>query len=86
MVILFNDLLVEAKTNILPTPHSRFSDAIDCPKGNYDLTEEKAKKLIHTMKHQLRVIIDRYNQSGNGSDMRVVEDVDSDIEEIEEAA
>ena len=59
---------------------------IDYPKGSYCLTEEKAKKLINTMKHQLRVIIDRYSQSGNGSDMRVVEDVDSDIEEIKEAA
>ena len=43
MVILFNDPSVEAKTNILPTLHSRFSDAIDCLKGNYDLTEEKVK-------------------------------------------
>lgn len=35
------------------------------------------------MKHQLRLIIDRYNMSGNGSDMRVLNDVDSDCEEVE---
>lgn len=85
LVALFNDPDQEARTDVLSTLHSKFADAIDCPKGNYDLTDEKAKKLIDTMKHHLRVIIERYNTSGNGSDMRIVTDVDSDCDDVERA-
>lgn len=83
LVVLFNDVDQEAQTVILSTLHSKFTEVIQCPKGDYDLTEEKAKKLLDTLKHQFRLIIDRYNMSGNGSDMRVLNDVDSDCEEVE---
>ena len=49
------------------------------PKGKYELTAQKCKDLIQDMKNRLREMIDRYNTSGNGSDM-LIHDYDSDDE------
>ena len=64
-MIVFDDPLVKSKNSILCTLHSKFSKVIDCPKGDYYMTEEKVKKLFDTMKYQLIFIVYQYNQSGN---------------------
>ena len=69
LVELFNDPMVEAKTEVVKDLHSDFSKVIDCPKGLYHLTEDKAEDLMQDMKTRMRDIVGRYNPSGNGSDM-----------------
>ncbi|EJK77522.1 hypothetical protein THAOC_00644, partial [Thalassiosira oceanica] len=55
---------------------------INCPKGEYQLTVDKAKDFLQDQKHKIRPIVNNYNASGNGSDMLVMDDIDSDCEEL----
>ena len=79
----FNDANWRARTTANPNLHSDFAEEMECPKGDYTLTVEKLKDLFQDQKHKVREMIARYNQSGNGSDMRVMRDHDSDIEDLD---
>jgi hypothetical protein len=81
---LFNDSEYEAKTRPIPNLHSKFRDEIDCPKGEFDLNPETAKALMSGQKKKLRDMIQKYNASGNGSDMAShPEDVEGDGGKLE---
>ena len=58
--------------------HDDFALPIECARGDYLLTVEKAKRLMQDMKPKLREIIRRYSASGNGSDMRGTDDDSND--------
>jgi hypothetical protein len=83
LVELFNVPKVEATTECVKYLYSDFNKAIDRPKGLYDLSDDKAEDLMQDMNTRMRDIVGRYNRSGNGSDMRVMDD-DSDIEDLDE--
>lgn len=78
---LFNDPTVEVSTVPLPNLHENFCEPIACPKGEYILTPDKAKDLMSDTKGKLRTIINKYNRSGNGSDMARFEDDSGDEDE-----
>lgn len=82
LVERFNDAEVQARTTVKPHLHAEFAVAINCPKGEYQLTVDKAKDFLQDQKHKIRPIVNNYNASGNGSDMMVMEDIDSDSEEL----
>ena len=82
MVEMFNDEDMDVATQSYKHLHDDFHSPIECMKGSYTLTIDKAKELIMSMKHKLREIIRRYNASGNGSDMRI-DNVDIDGDELE---
>ena len=81
IVEMFNDADVELRTRVVKDLHENFAESIDCPKGSYILSIDKAKDLLQDMKSRLRDIVRRYNASGNGSDMRICE-YDSDDERL----
>ena len=76
---LFNDREHIVSTQSYKNLHNDFTLPIECARGDYLLTVEKAKRLMQDMKPKLREIIRRYNASGNGSDMCRTDD-DSDDE------
>ena len=80
IVEMFNDPDVVLHTSIVKDLHQDYSQVIECPKGSYKLTVEKAKEVLQDMKTRLRDIIKRYNSSGNGSDMVIYEE-DSDADD-----
>ena len=81
MSVEFNESDVEYKTKALPNLHDRFAHEIECKRDDkFKMTPDKCKSIIQEMKTKLRKIIDRYNQSGNGSEMASFDD-DSDVED-----
>ena len=81
---LFNDENVIVETPPVPSLHEKFANTISCPKGRYTLTKDKCKDLIMDQKTKLRSIINRYQLSGNGSDMVSFDnDTDNEAEIVE---
>ena len=75
----FNDPTWIPHTRPLPTLHSDFASSIECPKrDDYDLTVEKSKKMLQSMKTSISKMIIAYNKSGNGTDMVF----DPDVEDL----
>ena len=80
----FYDLIVEkfnndehlTRTEVLPNLHDDFAEEVLVSKSDYTLTRKKAKGLIAQMKPKLLDICQRYEASGNGSNM-----MDSDNED-----
>ena len=64
----FNDDSVGVLTKKLPNLHDKFNDHIVCAR-KYDLTPDKCKEVMASMKKKVVKIIRKYNLSGNGSDM-----------------
>ena len=66
----FNDPSWIPYTRAIPSLHSDFAQPVECPKReDYDLTVEKSKKMLQSMKTSISKMIIEYNKSGNGSDM-----------------
>jgi hypothetical protein len=76
IVELFNDKEHIVTTMPLKSLHNDFAHPIECPAGEYVLTIEKAKGIMQLMKAKLRTIVGRYNASGNGSDMVILDSAD----------
>ena len=68
-VAKFNDESWLATTEAIPDLHSDYIRSKEIHKSDFDLTIEKAKKLISEFCPKLSRIIDKYEQSGNGSNM-----------------
>ena len=65
--------------------HDDFAEAIDCDVGEFQLTPDKCKDIMSTMKKKIRRIVNDYSKSGNGSDMAKFDgDTDEEGEEIED--
>ena len=65
----FNDDSVEVLTKKLPNLHDKFNDHIVCDRKYDELTPDKCKEVMASMKKKVVEIIRKYNLSGNGSDM-----------------
>ncbi len=74
IVEMFNNQNLVMTTEALPDLHDDFAEAIAVPKGDYILTWKKAKNLVSQMKPKLLDICQRYEASGNGSNMPDSED------------
>eukprot|EP01082_Thalassiosira_pseudonana_P005130 g4770.t1 g4770 contig16:314033-315247(+) len=76
MVQYFNDSNISVSTPSQPSLHSCFSEPILCDKGDFELTEEKAKKILGDSRRHLTTMINDWERSGNGSNQqRLDEDV-----------
>lgn len=76
-VAKFNDVDYVPVTRALPDLHPDLAIAKALPKRpEYDMTEEKSKALVATMRQELLKIIRKYNLSGSGAD-QVSEDSQS---------
>jgi hypothetical protein len=65
----FNDPNWIPFTRAIPSLHSTFKHPIQCLKREeYDLTVEKSKSILQTMKTHVSRLMAAYNKSGNGSD------------------
>lgn len=80
LVQYFNDASKTVSTPILPYLHSSFSDPIVCNKGDYELTEEKAKKILADSRRILTTMINNWEKSGNGSSQRRHDDDEEEHE------
>lgn len=69
------------KTEALPNLHDDFAESFECPKSSFTFTPKNSKLLLQRMKNSLNTIIERYEQSGNGSNMLASDDDDSENEE-----
>ena len=83
LVLYFNDSLKTAATPANPSLHSSFSEPIVCNKGNFELTEEKAKKLFADSRKHLTTMINNWERSGNGSNQKLVGDGDDEDNEFD---
>ena len=73
MCIAFNDWDEPVMTGLKPSLHDEFKEQIECvPNENFILTPEKCDEIMSTMKKIVRAITNRYNLSGNGSDIAVL--------------
>ena len=81
IVEMFNDSELVTRTEVLPNLHDDFAMELPICKGDYTLTRKKAKNLIAQMKPKLLDICQRYEASGNGSNMQ-----ESDCESSDSAA
>eukprot|EP00986_Skeletonema_menzelii_P019796 scaffold29150_cov371-Skeletonema_menzelii.AAC.1 len=80
LVTYFNDSSKTVSTAAHPSLHSAFSEPIVCNKGDFELTEEKAKKLFADSRKHLTTMINNWERSGNGSNQQLVDDDDDENE------
>ena len=78
LVHYFNDPSLEVSTPCQPSLHYSFAEPIACNKGEFELTEMKAKKLISDSRRYLTTMINDWEKSGNGSNQRL-DDSDDDL-------
>lgn len=78
LVRYFNDPSKTVSTPCQASLHSSFSEAILCNKGDFELTEEKAKKIIADARRHLTTMINDWEKSGNGSNQQRLEDDDEE--------
>eukprot|EP00970_Alexandrium_tamarense_P018494 scaffold13343_cov264-Alexandrium_tamarense.AAC.3 len=78
LVRYFNDPSLEVSTLCQPSLHYSFAEPIACNKGEFELTEMKAKKLISDSRRYLITMINDWEKSGNGSNQRL-DDSDDDL-------
>ena len=71
LVRYFNDPSLEVSTPCQPSLHYSFAEPIACNKGEFELTEMKAKKLISDSRRYLTTMINDWEKSGNGSNQRL---------------
>eukprot|EP01082_Thalassiosira_pseudonana_P009561 g8661.t1 g8661 contig3:638798-640275(-) len=74
MVQYFNDSNISVSTPSQPSLHSCFSEPILCDKGDFELTEEKAKKILADSRRHLTTMINDWERSGNGSNQQRLEE------------
>lgn len=74
MVQYFNDSNISVSTPSQPSLHSCFSEPILCDKGDFELTEEKAKKILGDSRRHLTTMINDWERSGNGSNQQRLEE------------
>ena len=79
IVAKFNDEDFIGKTEGLPNLHDDFVEPVSVFKGEYTLTQKKAKNLIAQMKPKILDICQRYEASGNGSNMMDSDNEDDDL-------
>eukprot|EP00970_Alexandrium_tamarense_P011492 scaffold2507_cov100-Alexandrium_tamarense.AAC.3 len=78
LVRYFNDPSLEVSTPCQPSLQYSFAEPIVCNKGEFELTEMKAKKLISDSRRYLTTMINDWEKSGNGSSQRL-DDSDDDL-------
>ena len=79
----FNDASITVSSQIPPSLNSlnsSFSDPSVCNKGDYELTEEKAKEILEKARRRLTTIINNWEKSGNGSSQHHLDDEDEEQE------
>ena len=84
----WKDLMCEAFNNpeemimtaLKPTLHDDFKVQIQCDTTNFKLTPDRCDDIMTAMKKKIRTIVNKYNLSGNGSDMARFDD-DTDNED-----
>ena len=73
MCIAFNESDEPVMTELKPSLYDEFKEQIECvPNENFILTPKKCDDIMSTMKKIVRAITNKYNLSGNGSDMAVL--------------
>jgi hypothetical protein len=80
LVCYFNDPSLEVSTPCQPSLHCSFAEPIACNKGEFELTESKAKKLFSHSRRYLTTMINDGEKSGNGSNQRL--DISDDVQDF----
>ena len=70
----FNNTVEVVMTALKPSLHDDFKVQIQCDTTNYTLTTDRCDEIMTAMKKNIHTIVNKYNRSGNGSDIAHFDD------------